>query len=170
MLQLVFSKIKLLYTSSFICKTCKKLCICFVLFLQDALEAQCGIVQHNENLLWNSFLMLFNSLNEQPKVSSRGFTNQHYMLCQCFFLRKTTGFSSGKCLHHYAMPAPPKKIMVSRVVKNIESSRRDGKSNGRFSNFYCPIYACTIILLSYTCWEKMVECTRCQLILTSLGC
>lgn len=36
--------------------------------IKDVLEAQCGIVQHNENLLWNSFLMLFNSLNEQPKL------------------------------------------------------------------------------------------------------
>lgn len=42
----------------------------------------------------------------------------------------------GKCLDHYAMPAPPKKIMTSRVVKNIEGSRKDGKSNRRFSNFY----------------------------------
>jgi len=93
MLELVFSKIKLLYTSSFICKTCTKLCIC--LFFQDVLEAQCGIVQHNENLLWNSFLMLFNSLNEQPKVSSIGFTTQHYMLCQCLFIGKTSVFSFG---------------------------------------------------------------------------
>ena len=39
-----------------------------LLALQDVLEAQCGMVQHNENLLWNSFMMLFNSLNEQPRV------------------------------------------------------------------------------------------------------
>jgi len=39
-----------------------------LLALQDVLEAQCGMIQHNENLLWNSFLMLFNSLNEQPRV------------------------------------------------------------------------------------------------------
>lgn len=39
-----------------------------LLVLQDVLEAQCGMVQHNENLLWNSFLMLFNALNEQPRV------------------------------------------------------------------------------------------------------
>lgn len=64
-------------------------------FFQDVLEAQCGIVQHHENLLWNSFLMLFNSLNEQPKVSSMGFTTQHYMLCQCLFIGKTSVFSSG---------------------------------------------------------------------------
>lgn len=36
--------------------------------IKDVLEAQCGIIQHNENLLWNSFLMLFNSLSEQPKL------------------------------------------------------------------------------------------------------
>ena len=41
----------------------------FLLALQDVLEVQCGIIQHNENLLWNSFLMLFNNLNEQPNVS-----------------------------------------------------------------------------------------------------
>ena len=62
----------------------------------------------------------------------------------------------GKCLDHYAMPAPPKKIMASRVVKNIESSRKDGKSNGRFSNFYFP-NACIIGLHMFTedsemCW------------------
>ena len=28
--------------------------------------------------------------------------------------------------------------MISRVVKKIESSRRDGKSNRRFSNFHFP--------------------------------
>ncbi|XP_020627928.1 1-phosphatidylinositol 4,5-bisphosphate phosphodiesterase zeta-1-like [Orbicella faveolata] len=37
-------------------------------YVKDVLEAQCGMVQHNENLLWNSFLMLFNALNEQPRV------------------------------------------------------------------------------------------------------
>ncbi|KAJ7372700.1 1-phosphatidylinositol 4,5-bisphosphate phosphodiesterase beta-4 [Desmophyllum pertusum] len=37
-------------------------------YVKDVLEAQCGIAQHNENLLWNSFLMLFNSLNEQPRL------------------------------------------------------------------------------------------------------
>ncbi|XP_078346086.1 1-phosphatidylinositol 4,5-bisphosphate phosphodiesterase zeta-1-like [Oculina patagonica] len=37
-------------------------------YVKDVLEAQCGMVQHNENLLWNSFLMLFNSLNEQPRL------------------------------------------------------------------------------------------------------
>lgn len=42
----------------------------FLLALQDVLEAQCGMVQHNENLLWNSFMMLFNSLNEQPRVGT----------------------------------------------------------------------------------------------------
>ena len=41
-----------------------------LLALQDVLEAQCGMVQHNENLLWNSFMMLFNSLNEQPRVGT----------------------------------------------------------------------------------------------------
>lgn len=41
----------------------------FLLALQDVLEVQCGIIQRNENLLWNSFLMLFNNLNEQPNVS-----------------------------------------------------------------------------------------------------
>lgn len=39
--------------------------------------------------------MLFNSLNEQPKVSSMGFTTQYYMLCQCLFIGKTSVFSSG---------------------------------------------------------------------------
>ncbi|PFX17769.1 1-phosphatidylinositol 4,5-bisphosphate phosphodiesterase zeta-1-like [Stylophora pistillata] len=36
--------------------------------IKDVLETQCGMAQHNENLLWNSFVMLFNSLNEQPKL------------------------------------------------------------------------------------------------------
>lgn len=36
--------------------------------IKDVLETQCGLIQHNENLLWNSFLMLFNSLNEQPRL------------------------------------------------------------------------------------------------------
>lgn len=36
-------------------------------YVKDVLEAQCGMVQH-KNLLWNSFLMLFNSLNEQPRL------------------------------------------------------------------------------------------------------
>lgn len=62
----------------------------------------------------------------------------------------------GKCLDHYAMPAPPKKIMTSRVVKNIEGSRKDGKSNGRFSNFYFS-NACIVELHMFTedsemCW------------------
>ncbi|CAH3162232.1 unnamed protein product [Porites evermanni] len=37
-------------------------------YIKDVLEVQCGIIQHNENLLWNSFLMLFNNLNEQPNL------------------------------------------------------------------------------------------------------
>lgn len=37
-------------------------------YVKDVLEAQCGMAQHNENLLWNSFVMLFNSLNKQPKL------------------------------------------------------------------------------------------------------
>ena len=44
--------------------------VLILLALQDVLEAQCGMVQHNENLLWNSFMMLFNSLNEQPRVGT----------------------------------------------------------------------------------------------------
>jgi len=37
---------------------------------------------------------------------------------------------------------------VDRVVKKIESSRRDGKCNGRFSNFHFP-NACKIELCAF---------------------
>ena len=41
----------------------------------------------------------------------------------------------GKCLDHYAMPAPPKKIMTSRVVKILRAAGKMVKVMGDFLIF-----------------------------------
>ena len=46
------------------------------------------------------------------------------------------------------MPFARVRSFTFRVVRNIESSRRDGKSNGRFSNFRVP-NACKIELRAF---------------------
>ena len=85
--------------------------------LQDVLEVQCGIIQHNENLLWNSFLMLFNNLNEQPNVSViinfetkkpslfelAVFSTSHWLSLAGFILRLKTNqhlIQLNKLFHH----------------------------------------------------------------------